>query len=893
MEQQQQSRISTSITRNRIKSRKSDTISLSPNLFAIKYTTFLLSISIFIYHITIINSVIAKNSSQKPTPPATYLQRPDSSGRPLLMVASYCPNNANNELSSSSSSASSSQSYYNQYLDIDTSKWRTNRDSSSICTQDKRELLELCKKVYPNHDIRNIVESSRSYKIENWCKLNSNPKRRCRSRFRVKPYRCLEGVFQSDALLVPERCLFDHLHNKTICDSSTNWNKIATDNCQFKSMKLESFAMLQPCGLGIFSGVEFVCCPQGTSSQQQQQVTQEQDQQTSISTISTAAKPQTQAQLQQHQPVTSETKNNNEQTNNNGENNKSNVPQSSLNGANSFAQATSETSPAWPETTKEQQSRSNKESELSADKDSDSDSDSDPDDDEETWDSNEDDDEDEHDDDSTNTNESPSSSTSTSTTTTTTTTTTTQRPIDHYLAHFDIAHERDEFRRAELSVENTYHEKIDSVIKNWHQVDSHYEEMKKRDPQAAEQFKISMTSNLQKTIQALEEEGAKQKHQLAAMHAERAMALINRRKKSAMDCLTQALDKVPIRTRQVEKCIVRLLKALEKDRAHTFRQYKNLLILNTHEALREKKIILDHLVTLNRAANQSIAMLHRSPLLVDKLKSKIVKMWHDMRNIPLNEAINRESEAKIMDRLEEEVALRKIEEERQKMSKNVNNPTKIDEETKKGEQLTDSVPANKQTELFADNKQNSNNNNLSNNVNNNNANQAIQNESHNTPVVSLSTPINENHNPKQQEIQVKQSSTAASASKSIPTIDDLPDESDNEINDRIINDGPKYSHLKSDISHHELTFSIKPEPVSITTTTRWGQSHPVLLISSCVIIMALALFGAKYYNKNSTRAYKRQGFAEVGRSCPEEKSVANLQFNGYENPAYKFFESEA
>lgn len=31
-------------------------------------------------------------------------------------------------------------------------------------------------------------------------------------------------------------------------------------------MRLQSFAMLLPCGVGIFSGVEFVCCPNPTSN---------------------------------------------------------------------------------------------------------------------------------------------------------------------------------------------------------------------------------------------------------------------------------------------------------------------------------------------------------------------------------------------------------------------------------------------------------------------------------------------------------------------------------------------------------------------------------------------------------------------------------------------------
>lgn len=108
-----------------------------------------------------------------------------------------------------------------------------------------------------------------------------------------------------------------------------------------------------------------------------------------------------------------------------------------------------------------------------------------------------------------------------------------------------------------------------------------------------------MTQRFQRTVEALEEEGAAERGQLISMHSQRVKTIINRRKKTAINCLTQALDRIPPKTRQVEKCIVRLLKALEKDRTHTLHRYKHLLNAKTRDALREKNTILEHLVTLN------------------------------------------------------------------------------------------------------------------------------------------------------------------------------------------------------------------------------------------------------------------------------------------------------
>lgn len=41
----------------------------------------------------------------------------------------------------------------------------------------------------------------------------------------------------------------------------SRWNATAADTCRERNMNLRSFAMLLPCGISLFSGVEFVCCP--------------------------------------------------------------------------------------------------------------------------------------------------------------------------------------------------------------------------------------------------------------------------------------------------------------------------------------------------------------------------------------------------------------------------------------------------------------------------------------------------------------------------------------------------------------------------------------------------------------------------------------------------------
>ena len=65
---------------------------------------------------------------------------------------------------------------------------------------------------------------------------------------------------------MPEHCLFDHIHNQTQCMNFDDWNRTAGEACGERGMRVKSFAMLLPCGIDVFSGVEFVCCPKKTNA---------------------------------------------------------------------------------------------------------------------------------------------------------------------------------------------------------------------------------------------------------------------------------------------------------------------------------------------------------------------------------------------------------------------------------------------------------------------------------------------------------------------------------------------------------------------------------------------------------------------------------------------------
>jgi hypothetical protein len=134
------------------------------------------------------------------------------------------------------------------------------KDNETDCVDDVEDVLDYCRKIFPNLDVRNVVENSQEHVINSWCMIGEA---NCDRTFTVRPYRCLIGPFQSDALLVPAGCVFDHAHQSHVCKSYSEWNATAVQLCNMQNRAAHSFAVLQPCEgtVSQFDGVEFVCCP--------------------------------------------------------------------------------------------------------------------------------------------------------------------------------------------------------------------------------------------------------------------------------------------------------------------------------------------------------------------------------------------------------------------------------------------------------------------------------------------------------------------------------------------------------------------------------------------------------------------------------------------------------
>ena len=72
-------------------------------------------------------------------------------------VAMYCPEKGED----------SGDLFYNKYL-AESGVWMTDTDSKATCVKDKVQILEYCKKVYPERDITNIGNIYLTLKRPTW-----------------------------------------------------------------------------------------------------------------------------------------------------------------------------------------------------------------------------------------------------------------------------------------------------------------------------------------------------------------------------------------------------------------------------------------------------------------------------------------------------------------------------------------------------------------------------------------------------------------------------------------------------------------------------------------------------------------------------------------------------
>nr|XP_046174282.1 amyloid beta (A4) precursor protein a isoform X2 [Oncorhynchus gorbuscha] len=470
----------------------------------------------------------------------------------------------------------------NMHVDVQSGKWESDPSGTKSCIGTKEGILQYCQEVYPELQITNVVEANQPVSVQNWCKKG---RKQCRSHLHiVVPYRCLVGEFVSDALLVPDKCKFLHQERMDMCESHLHWHTVAKESCGDRTLNLHDYGMLLPCGIDRFRGVEFVCCPSDRETDSTEQDEDDSDvwwggaetDYTDNSMERGAAKPAGFTPQQQQE----------------------------------------ETAPAMVE---EEDDDDEEEGQEVLDNDQDGDGD----DDEEDDDDDDDDVIDERDD------SEPTTNIAMTTTTTTTTTesveevvrvpTSTPSPpdaVDRYLETPGDDNEHAHFAKAKESLEAKHRERMSQVMREWEEAEREAKSLPRADKKAVIQ-------RFQEKVEALEQEAASERQQLVETHMARVEALLNDRRRLALESYLTSLQAQPPRPRHVFSLLKKYVRAEQKDRQHTLKHFEHVRMVDPKKAAQIRPQVLTHLRVIEERMNQSLGLLYKVPGVADDIQDQV------------------------------------------------------------------------------------------------------------------------------------------------------------------------------------------------------------------------------------------------------------------------------
>ncbi|XP_066196752.1 amyloid-beta precursor protein isoform X3 [Sylvia atricapilla] len=400
----------------------------------------------------------------------------------------------------------------------------------------------------------------------------------------VVPYRCLVGEFVSDALLVPDKCKFLHQERMDVCETHLHWHTVAKESCSEKSMNLHDYGMLLPCGIDKFRGVEFVCCPLAEESDNLDSADAEDDD--------------------------------------------SDVW---------WGGADADYADGSDDKAVEEQAEEDEELTVVEDEDADDDEDDDGDEIEETGEEYE---------------EATERTTSIATTTTTTTesveevvrvpTTAASTPdaVDKYLETPGDENEHAHFQKAKERLEAKHRERMSQVMREWEEAERQAKNLPKADKKAVIQ-------HFQEKVESLEQEAANERQQLVETHMARVEAMLNDRRRIALENYITALQTVPPRPRHVFNMLKKYVRAEQKDRQHTLKHFEHVRMVDPKKAAQIRSQVMTHLRVIYERMNQSLSFLYNVPAVAEEIQDEVDELLQKEQNYSDDVLANMISEPRI------------------------------------------------------------------------------------------------------------------------------------------------------------------------------------------------------------------------------------------------------
>uniref|UniRef100_A0A671XN56 Amyloid beta (A4) precursor-like protein 2 n=1 Tax=Sparus aurata TaxID=8175 RepID=A0A671XN56_SPAAU len=461
----------------------------------------------------------------------------------------------------------------NMHVNIQTGRWEPDPSGTKSCVGTKEGVLQYCQEMYPELQITNVVEANQPIRIENWCKKE---KKVCKGHAHiVVPYKCLVGEFVSDVLLVPEKCKFFHKERMDMCVSHQQWHGVAKEACAKSSMVLHSYGMLLPCGIDKFHGTEYVCCPSSRAGE--------------------SAPPSLPSQEDDDE--------------------EEEVEDEEIDEADLIEEENSETPADEQPTQKEDPVDEGEDEEEEEDEEEYhyvyEDEEADKEDEDERRESSKMDESQDEDKTLQEVKAMPP----------------TPQPTDDVDIYFETPaddKEHSRFQRAKEQLEIRHRNRMERVRKEWEEADRQAKNLPKAERQ-------TLIQHFQAMVESLEEEAASEKQQLVETHLARVEAMLNDRRRLALENYLAALQADPPRPHRILQALRRYVRAENKDRQHTIRHYQHVLAVDPEKAAQMKSQVMTHLRVIEERMNQSLSLLYKVPYVADEIQDEIDELLQEQK----------------------------------------------------------------------------------------------------------------------------------------------------------------------------------------------------------------------------------------------------------------------
>ncbi|NXM24924.1 APLP2 protein, partial [Oxyruncus cristatus] len=503
----------------------------------------------------------------------------------------------------------------NMHVNIQTGKWEPDTSGTKSCFGRKEEILQYCQEMYPDLQITNVVEANQPVSIDSWCKRG---KKQCKDHTHiVVPFKCLVGEFVSDVLLVPEKCRFFHKERMDVCESHQHWHTVAKEACLTEGMILHSYGMLLPCGVDQFHGTEYVCCPQTkvvdeALSREEEEEDEDEDYDLYKSEFPTEAGVEdfTGTAVEEDEDEDDEGEEEedvvedrdyyydsykvddyNEETPTEPSNDKAVAEKEVSSDMKSVCSQEALTGPCravmprWYFDPNKRKcirfiyggcggNRNNFESEEYC-----------------------------------------------------MTVCKKMMPTDDVDVYFETPADDNEharFQKAKEQLEVRHHNRMDRVKKEWEEAEHQAVNLPKAERQ-------TLIQHFQAMVKSLEKEAASEKQQLVETHLARVEAMLNDRRRIALENYLAALQADPPRPHRILQALKRYVRAENKDRLHTIRHYQHVLAVDPEKAAQMKSQVMTHLHVIEERMNQSLSLLYKVPYVAEEIQDEIDELLQEQR----------------------------------------------------------------------------------------------------------------------------------------------------------------------------------------------------------------------------------------------------------------------